>query len=270
MHQNGIEQTNFAYYNTVDQIFHSEWSTPKLARLELLRESIQTLWPTGHPTRLIHVAGSAGKGSTCRFLEMGMAQFGNTAAYMGPHLFDYRERFSINGEFVSRADLVEAWETRIKSHCVQLALRNPHNVHSFLETSILMALALFEKYEVRWAAMETGIGGRYDQTRALDVEATLLTNVGSDHAYMLGSEQWQRTLDKAGIARPGVPFFTSDTDPENLAIVESICEVTGSPLHLIGPSDFTTLARRYINSTTPRWPLPLSPMWNQWPMNMRY
>jgi len=244
MTQNPTERTNFAYYNAVDQIYHAEWSTPKLARLELLRASIQKLWPQGHPTRMIHVAGSAGKGSTCRFLEMGLSQFGNTGAYLGPHLFDYRERFSINGEFVSKTDLVEAWETRIKPHCVALALETPDNVHSFLETSILMALALFEKYQVRWAAMETGIGGRYDQTRALDVEATLLTNVGSDHAQMLGSEQWQRTLDKAGIARPDVPFFTSDTDPQNIEIMDSICEATGAPLYPIGSDLFHTLARR--------------------------
>ncbi len=78
--------------------------------------------------------------------------------------------------------------------------------------------------------METGVGGRYDQTRALDVAATALTNVGSDHAHMLGREQWQRALDKAGIARPGVPFFTSDTDPLNLEIIASVCANEGAPL----------------------------------------
>lgn len=49
-----------------------------------------------------------------------------------------------------------------------------------------MALALFERYEVKWAAMETGVGGRCASTHVLDVEATVLTNVGSDHAHMLG------------------------------------------------------------------------------------
>ena len=101
---------------------------------------------------------------------------------------------------------------RVRPHCVRLSLHNSQHTHSFHEVSILIALALFEQHEVEWAAMETGVGGRYDQTRALDVAATALTNVGSDHAHLLGREQWQRALDKAGIARPGVPFFTSDTD----------------------------------------------------------
>ena len=228
-----MEQPNFSYYNTVDQIYHVEWSTQKLVRLELVRESIRTLWPNGHPTRLIHVAGTGGKGSTCRFLEMGLSALGKAGAFMSPHLFDYRERFSINGEFVRQADVAWAWETRVQPHCVRLALHNSHHTHTFHEASILIALALFERHGVEWAAMEAGVGGRYDQTRALDVVATVLTNVGSDHAHMLGHEQWQRVLDKVGIARPGVPFFTSDTNPANLEIIAAVCRDVEAPLHQI-------------------------------------
>ncbi len=97
-----------------------------------------------------------------------------------------------------------------------------------------MALALFERYEVKWAAIETGVGGRYDQTRVLDVEATVLTNVGGDHAHMLGPTLWQRVLDKAGIARPGVPFFTTERDPESLEIIAAICQDVGAPLTVVG------------------------------------
>ena len=228
-----MTQPNFPYYNTVDQIYHAEWSITKLARLELLRESIAKLWPNGHPTRLIHVAGTSGKGSTSRFLEMGLGCVGKAGAYMSPHLFDYRERFSISGEFVTQADVHWAWEERIKPYCLRLTMQTSHQVHSFLEVSLLIALALYEKYEVEWAAIETSVGGRYDHTRALDVVAAALTNVGSDHAYLLGKEQWQRTLDKAGIARPGVPFFTSDRNPSNLPIIAAVCQAVDAPLHLV-------------------------------------
>jgi len=228
-----VEQPNFPYYNTVDQIYHAEWSIQKLARLELLRESVQTLWPNGHPTRLIHVTGTSGKGSTTRFLEVGLSLHGKAGALMSPHLFDYRERFSIDGEFVSQSDVTWAWETRIKPHCVRLALHNEQHTHTFSEVCILIALALFDKYEVKWAALEVSVGGRYDQARALDVVATVLTNVGSDHAHMLGHEQWQRVLDKAGIARRGVPFFTSDTNPANLEIIAAVCRDLEAPLHQV-------------------------------------
>jgi dihydrofolate synthase/folylpolyglutamate synthase len=160
-----------------------------------------------------------------------------SGAFMSPHIFDYRERFSLNGEFASRADITAAWETRIRPFCVQLALDEPHHAHSFLETSILIALVLFEQYDIEWAAIETGVGGRYDQTRALDVEATLLTNVGSDHAHMLGSEQWQRALDKAGIARPGVPFLTTVVDELSLEVVDDVCATAGAPLTIVGVAE---------------------------------
>ena len=236
-----MEQPKFPYYNVVDQIYHTEWAAQKLARLALLRESVQTLWPHGHPTRLIHVAGTSGKGSTSRFLEVGLSCAGKAGAFMSPHLFDYRERFSINGEFVSQADITWAWETRVKPHCVQLALHNPHYVHTFHETSILIALTLFEKHEVAWAALEVSVGGRYDQASALDVVATVLTNVGSDHAHMLGREQWQRVLDKAGIARPAVPFFTSDQDSANLEIIAAVCRDVDAPLVLIDQTQVSEL-----------------------------
>ncbi|MBX3010687.1 MAG: hypothetical protein KF832_04235 [Caldilineaceae bacterium] len=228
-----MNQPNFPYYNVIDQIYHAEWSITKLARLELLRESIAKLWPQGHPTRLIHVAGTSGKGSTSRFLEVGLGCVGKAGAFMSPHLFDYRERFSISGAFVSQADVQWAWEKRVRPFCVQLALQNPHATHTFHEVSILMALALYEEHGVEWVALETSIGGRYDQTRALDVVATALTNAGSDHAHMLGKEQWQRTLDKAGIARPGVPFFTSDRHPENLPILAAVCQAEGAELQVV-------------------------------------
>jgi dihydrofolate synthase/folylpolyglutamate synthase len=226
-------EPNFPYYNTVDQIYHAEWSTPKLVRLELLRESIRSLWPKGHPTRLIHVAGTGGKGSTCRFLEQGFGATGKSGAFMSPHLFDYRERFSIGGEFARQADIIDVWQRVVQPHCVRMALHNPHHVHTFHEVSILIALALFDLHGVEWAAMETGVGGRYDQTRALEVVATVLTNVGSDHAHILGRTQWQRVLDKAGIARGGVPFFTTEKQAESLRLIDAVCADAGAPLTVV-------------------------------------
>jgi dihydrofolate synthase / folylpolyglutamate synthase len=236
-----VGEFNFPYYSTVDQIYHAEWSTLKLARLELLRESIRTLWPHGHPTRLVHVAGTGGKGSTCRFVEVGFGAVGRAGAFMSPHLFDYRERFSLDGDFASQEDISELFHQRVQPHCVHLARKGNQYVHTFHEVSILLALSLFEKYEVDWAAMETGVGGRYDQTRALDVDACVLTNVGGDHPHLLGRELWQRVLDKAGIARAGIPFFTSESNPDSLEIITAVCRDAGAPLQVIGPADVSAL-----------------------------
>lgn len=239
-----VPHPNFPYYSVVDQIYNAEWAIHKLARLELLRDSIRTLWPDGHPTRLIHVVGTGGKGSTCRFLEHGLGVVGKTGSFMSPHLFDYRERISIGGQFVRQADIIWAWEERVKPHCLRLALRQATHAHTFHEVSILVALAIFERYGVGWAAMEASVGGRYDQTSALDVVAVALTNVGADHAHLLGKEQWQRALDKAGAARPRTPFFTTESDPANLAIIEGVCAEVGAPLTVITAEAVAQLTAR--------------------------
>ncbi|HEX4965993.1 MAG TPA: hypothetical protein VF173_34605 [Thermoanaerobaculia bacterium] len=220
------------YYSTVDEIYHCEWILACLARHELLKRSIRRLWPAGHPTRLVQVAGTAGKGSTCRFLEAGLALAGRSGAFSSPELFDFRERFSIGGTPVERGEVTRAWETRIRPLCIELALQGPEHVHYFHEVNILVALALFEEHGVEWAAVETAVGGRYDQTTALEVAATVLTNVGSDHEKELGHTPWQRALDKAGIARPGIPFFTGEKDPALRELIAAVCRSVGAPCHL--------------------------------------
>jgi len=252
---NALEQPNFPYYNTVDQIYHAEWTMRKLVRQELLRMSIQTLWPDGHPTKFIHVAGTSGKGSTCRFLEVGLSCVGRAGAYMSPHLFDYRERFSLNGAFAAQTDVTAAWEGRIRPHVVQMALRNSQHAHTTLESSLLIALALFEQHSIEWAAVETHLGGRYDLTRVLDAEATLLTNIGSDHAHLLGSEPWLRAMDKAGIARTGTPFFSTEQDPDNQSVIASVCAGVDAPLRMITPNQVQSFTQDVAHAVD----MPLSP-----------
>lgn len=230
-------QFNPTYYNTVDQIYHAEWTAKKLWRFKLLRRSIAHFWPDGHPTRLVHVAGTSGKGSTCAFLEAGFATVGVAGSFRSPHLFDYRERFTINGEYPAQDDITEIWETQLLPWIIDLAGEHESYAHSFHELGILMALCLFERHAVQWAAIETGIGGRYDQTSALDVEATILTNVGDDHEQILGTELWQRALDKSGITRQGKPMFTQEKSGSSYEIIQRICQSRNAPLMVLADAD---------------------------------
>ncbi len=225
-----------AYYNVVDQAFHADWTIQKLTRQELLRRSVAELWPEGHPTRLVQVAGTSGKGSTARFLEAALGLDAPTGAYLNPHVFDYRERFSIGGEPPPITAVADAWEDVVLPHCVRLSA-DTGVVHTFAETGILLALALFGAHEVGWAAMETGLGGRYAQLTGLPVDAAMLTNVGDDHPVSLGPERWQRALDKAGVAREGVPLFTSEADPEILRWIESVAVRAGAELAVVSDDE---------------------------------
>jgi dihydrofolate synthase / folylpolyglutamate synthase len=234
-----VEGTDFnpLYYQTIDEIYHSRWVAAQLARLDVLRGFIKKLWPQGHPTKLIQVAGTSGKGSVCKFLEAGLSLVGRAGTLTGPHLFDYRERFSVNGVPVSRGDIIEAWEHRIKPLSIESARQPGSPIPGFGEIYTLMSLALFEKHEVEWGVVETGVGGRYDDITALDVSATVLTNVGRDHQDLLGSELWQRVLDKVGICRPFTPMFTTEHNELSLRIISEVCRQFSAPLRLVTRQD---------------------------------
>jgi len=226
---------NAPYINVLDQIDHAAVLAPRVARIRRLKRYIQKLWPKGHPTKFIHVAGTNGKGSVCRFLEAGLSLAGTAASYTGPHLFDYRDRFSVNGRAVTAAEVTQAWEDVVFPLCVDLAETDPKHVPDYSMCGILLALVLFDRRGVQWAAMETGCGGRYDGRMALDVEATVLTNVGDDHPLTLGDTRWQRGIEKAGISRKDVPMFTGDIQNEEGDAVRQICAHMGAPVHAIGP-----------------------------------
>ncbi|GBF81633.1 glutamate ligase domain-containing protein [Aphanothece sacrum] len=217
-----LDQFNPNYLVALDEIYHSNWVAKKKRQNIFFRQIINHLWPNGHPTKLIQITGTNGKGSVSYYLEQGLQITGKTSgSWTGPHIFDYAERFHINGQQVSHNDIILAYQN-IQQSSDNFLSNYPSNLSlTFPEIGILMTLHLFEKYEVDWGIMEVGCGGRYTDLMALDMVACVLTNVGNDHPKTLGSELWQRALDKAGIARPGVPFFTSEMDAAKYYVMKT-------------------------------------------------
>ena len=199
------------YLVTLDEIYHSHWIAKKKRRIAFLREAVADFWPNGHPSRLIHITGTNGKGSVAHFLEQGLGFSGNTGSWTGPHVFDYAERFHINGKQVDHAEIASIYRETLEPYQARFMRSHPRESLSFAELGILLALHLFDRHTVSWGVMEVGAGGRYTPLMALDMAACVLTNIGDDHPKSLGTEVWQRALEKAGIARPGIPFFTAAT-----------------------------------------------------------
>jgi len=229
------------YLSAVDEIYHYGWSAAKLLRVRLLAHSIEHFWPSGHPTRLVHVAGTNGKGGTCRLFEAALAPLGRTGAWLNPHLFDYAERFSIDRRPAERSEIAALWCETVRPHSLERAEGNLDHALSFAEAGLLIALHLFERHEVRWAAMETGVGGRYAPTMALDVELALLTDVGRDHPRTLGRETWQVALEKAGVARKGRGFLSTVGD-EAREYVRQTAQAEGAICRCLDRADLVALS----------------------------
>lgn len=232
-----------AWISAVDEIYHDRWAAGKLLRVRLLGRSLRAFWPDGHPTKLVHVAGTNGKGSVCRLLEAAFSSAAPAGAMVNPHLFDFAERFSLGGRFADHAELAALWRERVRPHSLDRAEANLEHALSFAEAGILLALLLFERHGVAHAAVETGVGGRYAPTMAIDPALCVLTDVGRDHPATLGRQPWQRALEKAGIARPGRPLLTAASG-EALDVIAAVAAEEGAPLSTVGAAEAEALRQR--------------------------
>jgi dihydrofolate synthase/folylpolyglutamate synthase len=232
------------YLVTLDEIYHAGWAAKKRYRIDLVRQALDHFWPQGHPTSFVHVAGTNGKGSLCHYLEQGFAFAGATGSWTGPHVFDYAERFHVDGEQVSRGEIVDVYRRLLLPYQRQLGFENRGEALSFAELSILLALHLCARHRTAWGMLEVGAGGRYTQLMAIPVRASVVTDVGGDHPLTLGRELWQRALTKAGIAREGVPFFTAARG-EALGYVVATAESEGAKVSVLGDEEIDEVGRLF-------------------------
>lgn len=153
--------------------------------------------------RVIHVGGTNGKGSVCRFIESVLRKAGyKVGLYTSPHLLDFRERFLVNGEMINKDEL-----HRVLKKILSIA-EHMNDKPTFFEISTACAFEYFSEREVDFGIVEVGLGGRYDATNVVSPEITVITNVEKDHTDILSDDIRKIALEKAGIIKRGVPLIT--------------------------------------------------------------
>lgn len=154
------------------------------------------------PVPVITVAGTNGKGSTVTILTALLCEAGlRVGTYLSPHLFDFRERIQIQGQFASEEQLCEAF-AYVASHRGQIPL-------TFFEWITLVALVLFLRQALDVVVLEVGLGGRLDAVNVVDPSLAIITAIGLDHCDRLGGTLSAIALEKAGILRPHIPLVLS-------------------------------------------------------------
>lgn len=188
--------------------------------MECTRCFLKHLGSSDSRAKVIHVAGTNGKGSVCAYLSSILMEAGfSVGMFTSPHLVSMRERFAINGESVSEERFLWAFNR------VGQKLRDmPENLSgisyhpTFFEYLFFMAVILFKYYNVGYMILETGLGGRLDATNAIDKkEVCIITSIGCDHMEYLGETLPEIAAEKAGIFRKNVPAV----------FLDKIGEVTG-------------------------------------------
>ncbi len=166
-----------------------------------LQNTIDLLAIVGNPEvdlKCVHVAGTNGKGSTSHLIASVCQEAGyKTGLYTSPHLIDFRERIRINGEMISKEDVV-LFVDRYKDQWATIQA-------SFFEITVALAFWYFKKCNVDISIIETGLGGRLDSTNVVTPEVSVITRIGLDHMNLLGDTIEKIALEKAGIIKENVP-----------------------------------------------------------------
>ena len=158
----------------------------------------------------IHVGGTNGKGSVTTLVAGALREAGwRVGLYTSPHLISFRERIQVDGVPISEV-AVAMWTSRLLSPILERKA-------TFFEATTALAFADFAARGAEIAVVEVGLGGRLDSTNVVHPLVSGVTKIARDHMKYLGDSLEQIACEKAGIAKPGVPFVIGETDP---ALVE--------------------------------------------------
>ena len=218
---------------------------------EHTRELLSRLGNPQERIKIIHVAGTNGKGSVCAYLNaMLLAGGKKTGLFTSPHLVRINERFQINGEDVSDEQFLDAFLKVEKAAKEYEAEGEGHP--SYFETLFLMGMLIFKEAGVEYLVMETGLGGRLDATNVVEKPlACIITSISRDHTEYLGDTLEAIAGEKAGIIKAGVPVIYDASQPGPASVIAAKAKEMGSPAWPMEPSfyEMKTQSREGITFT---------------------
>ena len=178
--------------------------------LERVFSAHQALLQSPYQSKILHVAGSNGKGTLCATLAVHLHHLGkSTVMFTSPHLVRVEERIRINGRPID-ARAFDQCLLQIQAIEVELNLKL-----TFFEITFLVACLAAHREQASFFIVETGLGGRYDATRILPADAAVITSLSLEHRDILGNTLAEISAEKAAIARPGKPLIVRQIHDED-------------------------------------------------------
>jgi dihydrofolate synthase / folylpolyglutamate synthase len=183
------------------------------------------------PWKVIHIAGTNGKGSVCAMVDsICRAQGHGTGLFTSPHLVTFRERIRVNGEMVSENAAANGLTT-IRNLITDW---DPHP--TFFEVTTALAVKHFSESRIDVAILETGIGGRLDATNAIQSDVSVITQIDFDHQEWLGNTLAEIASEKAGIIKRGIPVVSAPQRPEAEKVIRARAAGSEAPLQVVSTS----------------------------------
>ena len=220
------------YQETLDYLYsYIDFSLQKTSRYSPERFDLGRMWEfmallgnLQNEYRVLHIAGTKGKGSVAALCANALQQSGlKVGLYTSPHLQDYAERMQVDGMPISHEDLVALVE-EIKPN-----IAASPEITTF-EITTALAFLYFARREVEVAVMEVGLGGRLDATNVCEPDVTVITSISYDHTDFLGETLAEIAAEKAGIIKPGIPVVVSPQNEEARAAITRIAAERSAPM----------------------------------------
>ena len=191
----------------------------------------------GHPERrlrVIHIAGSKGKGSTALLVEALLGASGaKVGTFSSPHLESFVERFRIGGREVEGSELARAVQA-LRPHVDALRVSQPQDAPTFFDVLCAAGIWLFAEAAVDWCVLEVGIGGRLDSTNAVVPTLCCITSIELEHTEILGDTLAEIAREKAGILKAGVPAVLGPLPPDAESVIRARAQSLGADLTQLG------------------------------------
>ena len=210
--------------------------------LENTKEIMSELGNPQDHMKCIHVAGTDGKGSVCACIASILrASKIRTGLYTSPHLTEFNERISINGNDITDEELTALIE---KVRPIITSMEEDGKKPTFFEMTTAMAFLHFKENDVEYAVIEVGMGGRLDSTNIIVPEVCVISNISMDHEEYLGDTIEKIASEKAGILKRNVPCVTMNANPAYM-VISDVAKEKGAVLTRVVPEDIVVKEKRY-------------------------
>ncbi len=229
-------------------------------KLDRMRQLLVRLGQPDAGMKIVHVAGTKGKGSTSAMIAAMLTAAGyRTGVFSSPHLERIEERFAVDGQPCAAEELVVLVDRLrpVVQAMDEEAMREGDSTAgpTYFEITTAMALLHFVERKVDAAVLEVGMGGRLDSTNVCLPVVSVITSISFDHMKQLGNTLAAIAREKAGIIKPGVPVVCGATEPEAQAVIGAVAREHGCRLIQLG-EDFTF---QYQRAATPLRGVPAPP-----------
>ena len=199
-----------------------------LERMNVLLEKL------GNPHRdlaVIHVAGTNGKGSICRYVyEVLQAGGYKTGLYTSPYLEVFNERIEFDGSYITDQDL-ELYTARVLAKAEEMVAEGLESPTEF-EVVTAIAFLYFKDKQADYVVLEVGLGGRGDSTNVVEKPlCSIIASISLDHTDRLGDTIAAIASEKAGIIKAGCPVITGTDEPDAMAVFRSKAAELGCDLY---------------------------------------